>query len=153
MSSQVAKTSARAVSKSFLGAEVGTDRQARADDFDGRGFCENGWPSAFSATDGLDKPEQGCEEKRAPSHSEQASLHGSFQLGMKETSVLCIWCVCARGRTGAGVECVSLCACACIILLVCLYDCEHKKCTASRIWPAGLCDDGTIKVSTVNTPV
>lgn len=51
-----------AVLKSFLGAEVGTDRQA--DDFDGRGFSENGWPSAFSTTDGLDKLEQGCEEKQ-----------------------------------------------------------------------------------------
>lgn len=66
MSSQVTKTGVCAGLKSFQGPEVGTGR--RADDFDGGGFSENGWPSAFSATDGLDKLEQGCKEKRPFSH-------------------------------------------------------------------------------------
>lgn len=60
-------------------------------------------------------------------------------------------------REGLNGVCMSMfvcaCACACIILLVCLYDCEHKKCIACRNWLTGPCDDATIKVSTVNTPV
>lgn len=66
MSSQMTKPSVCAALKSFQGPGVGTDR--RADDFDGGGFRENAWPSAFSTTDGLDKLEQGCEEKRSVSH-------------------------------------------------------------------------------------
>lgn len=66
MSSQVTKRKVCAVLKSLQGPDLGTGRQA--DDFDGGGFSENGWSSAFSATDGLDKLERGCEEKRPFSH-------------------------------------------------------------------------------------
>lgn len=54
-------------------------------------------------------------------------------------------CVCVWGWRDAGV-------CWRIILLVCSYGCEHKICSACRKRLAGLCDDGTIKVSTVDIP-
>lgn len=32
--------------------------QRSSDDFDGRGFSGNGWPSVFTTSDGLDKLKQ-----------------------------------------------------------------------------------------------
>lgn len=143
-SSQVTKTSVCSV------PELGTGR--RADDFDGGGFSENGLHSAFSTTDGLDKLQQGCERKAARLTLSKPHCMVHFSREWKK-QVWCAFgavvCVCVRVR---GMQ-VFACVCVCIILLVCLYDCEHEKCTACRNLLGGLCDDGTIKVSTVNTPV
>lgn len=126
--------------------EAGTDR--RADDFDGGGFTENGLHSAFSTTDGLDKLEQGCEEKQPVSHRASRTARFISAGNERNKCVLCVWCVCVSEDGGAGVF-SSVCAC----VRFCLCDCEHEKCTACRNLLGGLCDDGTIKVSTVNTPV
>lgn len=90
--------------------ELGTDR--RVDDFDGGGFTENGLHSAFLHNWWIRQAGAGLWGKAAPSHAEQASLHGSFQLGMKETSAVRIWCVClCEDRGDAGV---FLCVCVCV---------------------------------------
>lgn len=77
--------------------------------------------------------------------TEPVSLNASFQQGAKERSVEYV-------PEDGGMQ-VCVCVCWCIILLVCFYDCEHKICSACRKRLAGLCDDSTIKVSTVDIPV
>lgn len=87
--------------------------QRSSDDFDGRGFSGNGWPSVFTTSDGLDKLKQRlCAGKQHVSH--RASLTQRFISTGGEGNKCG---VCVRGWRDASVcLCVLVHNSACLLL-------------------------------------